>query len=107
MVRRSLPVRWLACGLRGHPIELARAVMEHTSYVMMVGPGADEFSKAQGLEQEPPSFFFTEMRWQEFVAIMKASGRAVPPRPSGVAPAGGVGIGSATLSVPSFSHRFG
>jgi L-asparaginase / beta-aspartyl-peptidase len=88
-----------------HPVELARAVMEHTPYVMMVGPGADEFSKAQGLEQQPPSFFFTEMRWQEFAAIMKASGRAVPPRPAGVAPAGGVG--SAALSPPAFSHRFG
>jgi beta-aspartyl-peptidase (threonine type) len=81
--------------------------MERTPYVMMVGPGADEFSKAQGLEQEPPSFFFTEMRWQEFVAIMKASGRAVPPRPAGVAPAGGAGSGSAALSLPAFSHRFG
>jgi beta-aspartyl-peptidase (threonine type) len=72
-----------------HPIDLARAVMEHTPYVMMVGPGADEFSKSQGLEQEPPSFFFTEMRWQEFVAIMKANGRTVPSRPAGVAAAGG------------------
>ncbi len=90
-----------------HPIELARAVMEHTPYVMMVGPGADEFSKAQGLQQEPPSFFFTEMRWQEFVAIMKASGRAVPPRPAGVPAPGPAGSGSATLSLPAFSHRFG
>jgi L-asparaginase / beta-aspartyl-peptidase len=87
-----------------HPIELARAVMEHTPYVMMVGPGADAFSKAQGLEQEPPSFFFTEMRWQEFTAVMKASGRAVPPRPAGVAAAGS---GSAALTTPAFSHRFG
>ena len=85
-----------------HPIDLARAVMEHTPYVMMVGPGADAFSKAQGLEQQPPSFFFTEMRWQEFAAIMKASGRPVPSRPAGV-PAGG----NAELSLPAFSHRFG
>jgi len=94
-----------------HPIDLARAVMEHTPYVMMVGPGADEFSKAQGLEQEPPSFFFTEMRWQEFVAIMKASGRTVPPRPAGVPAAGGASSESrnelGTLPLPSFSHRFG
>ena len=86
-----------------HPIDLARAVMEHTPYVMMVGPGADEFSKAQGLEQQPASFFFTEMRWQEFAAIMKASGRAVPPRPAGV----GAGGGLASLSLPLFPHRFG
>src|ERR1035437_3313091 len=52
-----------------HPIALGRAVIGATSYVMMVGPGADEFSRTQGLEQQPPSFFFTEMRWQEFAAI--------------------------------------
>jgi L-asparaginase / beta-aspartyl-peptidase len=90
-----------------HPIDLARAVMEHTPYVMMVGPGADQFSKAQGLEQEPPSFFFTEMRWQEFVAIMKAGGRTVPPRPAGVPAAGGARSESGTSSLASFSHRFG
>ena len=32
-----------------HPVALARTVMEHTPYVMMVGPGADAFSRAQGL----------------------------------------------------------
>src|SRR5580698_9396240 len=46
-----------------HPIALARAVMEHTPYVMMVGEGADTFARAQGIEQQPASFFFTEMRW--------------------------------------------
>jgi beta-aspartyl-peptidase (threonine type) len=87
-----------------HPISLARAVMEHTPYVMMVGPGADEFSRAQGLEQQPPSFFFTEMRWQEFASIMRASGRPVPPRPGGVPPAPN---STSAISPHIFSHRFG
>jgi len=69
-----------------HPIALARAVMDHTPYVMMVGPGADAFARTQGLEQEPPSFFFTEMRWQEFVFIMRKNGKPIPPRPAGVPP---------------------
>jgi beta-aspartyl-peptidase (threonine type) len=89
-----------------HPIALARAVMEHTPYVMMVGPGADAFSRVQGLQQEPPAFFFTEMRWQEFAGVMRASGRPVPPRPAGVPPPGE--SGQAALSGPHiFSHRFG
>ena len=89
-----------------HPIALARAVMEHTPYVMMVGPGADAFSRAQGLQQEPPAFFFTEMRWQEFASVMRASGRPLPPRPAGTPPPGE--SGHATLSGPHiFSHRFG
>lgn len=87
-----------------HPVSLARAVMEHTPYVMMVGPGADEFSRTQGLEQEPASYFFTEMRWQEFVGVMKANGRSIPTRPAGV----GAGPGSASLSMPNiFFHRYG
>lgn len=87
-----------------HPVALARAVMEHTPYVMMVGPGADAFSRTQGLEQQPPSFFFTELRWQEFASIMHASGRPVPPRPAGVAPAANP-TGAPALHM--FVHRFG
>jgi beta-aspartyl-peptidase (threonine type) len=90
-----------------HPVALARAVMEHTPYVMMVGPGADAFSRAQGQEQEPAAFFFTEMRWQEFVGVMRASGRAVPPRPAGTPPAP-EGSGHSLLIGPHiFAHRFG
>jgi beta-aspartyl-peptidase (threonine type) len=90
-----------------HPVALARAVMEHTPYVMMVGPGADAFSRTQGLEQEPAAFFFTEMRWQEFAGVMRATGRTVPPRPAGVPPAP-TGGGLAWLSGPhTFAHRFG
>jgi beta-aspartyl-peptidase (threonine type) len=89
-----------------NPIALARAVMEHTPYVMMVGDGADAFARAQGIQQEPPSYFFTEMRWQEFVSIMKASGRAIPPRPQGAPPAGNR-PGASASALHLFAHRFG
>jgi L-asparaginase / beta-aspartyl-peptidase len=93
-----------------HPVALARAVMEHTAYVMMVGPGADAFSRTQGLEQEPAAFFFTEMRWQEFVGVMRASGRPVPPRPAGTPPApsgAGLAVLSGSQGPRIFAHRFG
>ena len=64
-----------------NPISLARAVMEHTPHVMLIGPGADAFAGRVGLPRMPASYFFTESRWQEFVGVMKASGRPVPPRP--------------------------
>src|SRR5439155_21933329 len=61
--------------------------------------GADSFSKSQGLEQQPPSFFFTEMRWNEFVDVMRKSHRPIPPLPPGVH--------LRTQSEISGSHRFG
>jgi beta-aspartyl-peptidase (threonine type) len=88
-----------------HPIELALAVMRHTQYVLMAGPGADAFSKQQGLEQEPASYFFTEMRWKEFEDVMRKSGRTVPPRPAGVAAEHGAGVSQAAPEI--FSHLFG
>jgi beta-aspartyl-peptidase (threonine type) len=89
-----------------HPIALARAVMDNTPYVMMVGPGADVFGRTQGLEQQPPSFFFTEMRWQEFTSVMRADGKPMPSRPPGVPPQ------ASPIALPSpvphiFAHRFG
>ena len=88
-----------------HPIQLARAVMQHTQYVLMAGPGADAFSKQQGLEQEPAGYFFTEMRWKEFEDVMRKSGRPIPARPAGATPEQGTGV---SLSWPAiFSHLFG
>ena len=87
-----------------HPIRLARAVMEHTQYVLMAGPGADAFSKQQRLEQEPPSYFFTEMRWKEFEDVMRKSNRPVPARPAGAPPAP---TGSSMVAPAVFSHLFG
>lgn len=48
-----------------NPVSLARAVMEKSPHVMLVGAGADEFSKEAGLEQVDPRYFFTPQRWLE------------------------------------------
>lgn len=92
-----------------HPIQLARAIMEHTPYVLMAGTGADAFSKEQGLQQEPPSYFFTEMRWKEFEQVMRGSHRALPSRPRGIsAPQENESPTGALLRAPGyFSHAFG
>jgi beta-aspartyl-peptidase (threonine type) len=90
-----------------HPIRLARAVMDHTQYVLMAGPGADAFSKQQGLEQEPPSYFFTEMRWKEFEDVMRKSSRPIPARPAGVPAAPVNSPGMSMTGALEFSHRFG
>lgn len=47
-----------------NPISAARAVMEKSEHVMMVGKGAEQFAKEAGLEIVPTSYFYTEERWQ-------------------------------------------
>ena len=66
-----------------HPISLARAVMEKSPYVMLIGAGADAFGARVGLEQVDPSFFFTEARWQSLVKQLQKEGLPMPPRPAG------------------------
>lgn len=48
-----------------NPIDLARAIMEKSKHVMMVGDGAEIFAKEQGIELVDPGYFRTEKRWQQ------------------------------------------
>ena len=48
-----------------NPILLARAIMEHSAHVMMVGDGAEDFAVEQGIELVDPAWFRTEKRWQQ------------------------------------------
>lgn len=54
-----------------NPILLARAVMEHSPHVMMVGEGAEAFAREQGVEQVDPTWFRTEKRWQQLQQALK------------------------------------
>jgi L-asparaginase / beta-aspartyl-peptidase len=47
-----------------NPISAARAVMEKSEHVMMVGRGAELFATSVGLEVVDPSYFWTERRWK-------------------------------------------
>ncbi|MGC4234348.1 MAG: isoaspartyl peptidase/L-asparaginase [Niabella sp.] len=48
-----------------NPINAARAVMERSEHVMMVGKGAEQFAAANGCDTVPPSYFFTQERWDQ------------------------------------------
>jgi len=89
-----------------YPITLARAVMEKTKYVMLVGPGADAYSIKAGMEQEPAAYFFTESRWQSLVKQLEREGKPVPPRPEG-APAKGELLPVAQLEESEATRRYG
>jgi beta-aspartyl-peptidase (threonine type) len=48
-----------------NPISAARAVMEKTKHVMLVGRGAEVFAEEAGLEIVDPKYFWTQQRWDE------------------------------------------
>lgn len=83
-----------------NPISGARAVMEKSRHVLLIGPGADAFAKAQGLEIVDPSYFSTPHRrkaieeiWkkEKEAQLRKEAGAAVEPVPVKKAEYGTVG----------------
>ncbi|HTM28022.1 MAG TPA: isoaspartyl peptidase/L-asparaginase [Rhodanobacter sp.] len=54
-----------------NPVLLARAVMEHSPHVMMVGDGAETFAVEQGFSLVDPAYFRTEKRWQELQKALR------------------------------------
>jgi beta-aspartyl-peptidase (threonine type) len=48
-----------------NPITAARAVMEQSKHVMLVGPGAEEFARLKKLDIVSPEYFRTDRRWQQ------------------------------------------
>ncbi len=52
-----------------NPIDLARTVMTHSPHVLLVGDGAEEFAKNQGIEQVDPRYFHTERRLRQLQKI--------------------------------------
>jgi L-asparaginase / beta-aspartyl-peptidase len=52
-----------------NPIELARAVMESSDYVLLSGAGAEDFALSRGFEFVPQSYFFTQARWRQLERI--------------------------------------
>ncbi len=58
-----------------NPIHLARLVMEKTPHVLLVGEGAEEFAKSQGIELVSPYYFYTEREWNRFQRAKEAAGK--------------------------------
>lgn len=54
-----------------NPISAARAVMEKSEHVMMVGPGAESFAKQAGIEIVDPEYFYTKERWDGLQQAIK------------------------------------
>ncbi|MFZ6732923.1 isoaspartyl peptidase/L-asparaginase family protein [Undibacterium sp. Ji42W] len=57
-----------------NPIQAARAVMEHSPHVLMVGTGAEEFLRKHCLPFEDLSYFYTEERHAQLQRARQESG---------------------------------
>jgi beta-aspartyl-peptidase (threonine type) len=55
-----------------NPILLARAVMEKSQHVMLVGDGAEAFAESIGMALVDPKYFYTPERWQQLQDALKA-----------------------------------
>lgn len=54
-----------------NPIALARCIMERSEHVMLMGTGAEEFARLQGIAFEEEAYFYEDTRyrqWQEAMA---------------------------------------
>ena len=85
-----------------NPITAARAVMEKSKHVMMVGRGAELFATKMGLEIVDPSYFWTERRWKslqnELLKEQKPQAEIVPLEPAEIKKFGTVGALALDLS---------
>ena len=67
-----------------NPILLARAVMEKSEHVMMIGDGAEKFAAEMNITLVPEKYFWTEFRWNALQRIIdqeaeKAKAKEVKP----------------------------
>lgn len=64
-----------------NPVDAARAVMDRTSHVLLAGEGADAFARRAGLPVEPPGYFVTEPRrnqWRRIVEQLQSEPEDAP-----------------------------
>jgi beta-aspartyl-peptidase (threonine type) len=52
-----------------NPIQVARAVLDHSVHVFLSGQGAEEFAVEQGLKQVDPSYFFTQKNYDRLQEV--------------------------------------
>src|SRR5438067_11164965 len=64
------------CGPK-NPVLAARAVMEHSPHVLLIGDGALAFCKAQGLAFADRDYFHTEARWRALQRILERQRRGL------------------------------
>ena len=54
------------CNIK-NPVELAYAVMKKSEHVFLIGKGAEEFAKQNGITFEPDEYFYSEFRYKQLL----------------------------------------
>lgn len=57
-----------------NPVDLARAVMERSEHVLLVGQGAVAFAKTHGVLCEADEYFYTEKRMEQLINAKRKKG---------------------------------
>jgi beta-aspartyl-peptidase (threonine type) len=65
-----------------NPIAAARAVMERSPHVLLVGEGADRFALGQKLEEVNPVYFWTPERWKALQDALEQERSSAGPQTS-------------------------
>jgi beta-aspartyl-peptidase (threonine type) len=65
-----------------NPIRLARAVMDQSKHVMLIGDGAEAFAKSVGVELVDPKYFHTKERWEQLEKERAKEQAAAQPSPT-------------------------
>jgi beta-aspartyl-peptidase (threonine type) len=61
-----------------NPVLLARAAMEHSPHVMLIGEGAEALARERGIAFAAPEYFRTEERWRELQNALANQARDEP-----------------------------
>ena len=56
-----------------NPVRLARMVMEKGPHVFLSGEGAEQFARENGVPAAPPSWFYTQERWDQLQKLKAES----------------------------------
>jgi len=59
-----------------NPISLARLVMEKTPHVLLVGEGAEDFAKSQGVPLMSPFYFYNLREWERYQKLKATNGKS-------------------------------
>src|SRR6188508_703721 len=60
-----------------NPVELAYTVMKKSEHVFLIGKGAEEFAKQNGIVFEPDEYFYSEFRYKQLLKTKESNETAL------------------------------